>query len=166
MSSAGLTILLTLDVNVSLVEFKFCCSVAIGSAVVAMNLTATTALPPLTLRDTSVEGTPYKRESCSLSCSPLIALTSSSSVKVVRSVNISFETLLVDEMPPVASWIGNDPGGVFVVSAAAPGQRKPLGGQASGTALPVGLQKPGSTGWQPLRALRPVRLEKVPPGHS
>lgn len=92
--------------------------------------------------------------------------TSASSVSMVRNCSTSRTTCFSVDIPPVGSWMGSEPGGVLTPSAAAPGQTKPLGGQARGTALPVGLQKPGCTGKHPLSDSRPVRLDDVPPGHG
>ena len=49
------------------------------------------------------------------------------------------------------------------MSAAAPGHVKPEAGHASGATLPVGVQKPAGTPWQPASESRRLLLEKVPP---
>ena len=54
----------------------------------------------------------------------------------------------------------------YAMSSWAPGQKKPLAGHGMGVALPVGAQKPASTGMQPSSEARSVAFDDVPPGHG
>ena len=79
--------------------------------------------------------------------------------------------LVAEAMLPTWSGMGREPAGVMFAAAcasssAAPGQKKPLAGQSSGAALPVGAQKFGATGRQPLSEVRLRELDQVPPGHG
>ena len=52
------------------------------------------------------------------------------------------------------------------LSATAPGQKNPVAGHGSGSALPVGAQKPGSTGAHVVEEMAPIALDEVPAGQG
>ena len=85
--------------------------------------------------------------------SPTLELTIASCT--CTSVSVVRPTVTASGSPPRVS-----------VSNSRPGQWKPELGHASGSAEPVGAQKPGSTPTQPDDALRPVRLLVVPASHG
>ena len=109
-----------------------------------------------------VRGRELSRGSPSLTA---VSLYSSMDMSRVICCSTTSTSTRVAELPVVSS-IGSEPPGVLVVSAAAPGQRKPDSGQRTGRALPSGAQKPAFTGWHAVDDVAPVVLSQVPPGHG
>ena len=69
-------------------------------------------------------------------------------------------------MVDVPTWtiMGLEP--PLIVSSAAPGQKNPDGGHASGSAEPSGAHSPSTTGSQLDLPCAPLILLDVPPGHG